>query len=193
MKHRKARASGKLASSSEIPISVGGAACTGDGTVTIVCASYPGRSAGFRASGRPENERTKVRWASRSQSAEYDHKPGESRVQPGESSTPGEGRRRRSTNRRGSLAYVLGQQKTRWVRPSGSSAGWRLTDQLLLRARRRSQSVRRRQPRRRRWNTRRPGAARARTGIEEVANRPAAGVTTRGAEEPDVNSTRPVL
>lgn len=40
---------------------------------------------------------------------------------------------------------------------------------------------------------RRPGAAQAAAGIGEVVNRPAAGVATRRPEEPDVNSTCPVL
>ena len=124
--------------------------CIGDGMVSKSVVTYPGRSVGFRDSGRSENERTRVNGPQKS----------EDRVLPKSrrksASTSGAERHRggkaiRSTNRRASLDWPWGQQKTRRRQPPRSSEQRFGAYPFLRLPRGRSPRSMKRRARRRRW------------------------------------------
>jgi hypothetical protein len=97
VKHRKASASGKSASSDESPIFIGDGRRSDDGTVSIVCCSSPWRSVGLPHLGDPYNERRKGERPTEV-GALRDHKALVMRTLTECPSACGEEWRRRSTN-----------------------------------------------------------------------------------------------
>jgi hypothetical protein len=173
--------------------------CTGDGMATKSVEPYPWRSAGFRASGRRENERTNDRWPCRSRTGAQYQKAFERRSQPrkqfrrggkapaamaaaASSTTP----QRRTANSPGRLRWMqtgtyLGlptmATSSRCGRP-GTQSPQRSPSCLRLSALCAHGGA---------------GGLREQSRHQRVVNRPTIGVTTCRPDEPYVNSTSTVL